>query len=460
MHVHQPFRGHYWRMFPIIFYHVLFILATAFAIHNSSNHPVSDAFYHIKAVVIPYHNHTLNVLELFRTRGPSDQPHVLYKLFLLANYQLFNLDFRIELLFGLLGIYLSSCLLLRCLSASLSRSKAIVAAVAQLFVVAKLVSFNSNQHFLWSLVTFDYCMLTLSFLVFVFASRLAFQTTPPFFFYSMASMALVFGSTTGELGVAAVGAGFLILAVVNRRKWLLRHALWTFFLILAFKVLFFLLKDSGPSSGPKASNDILSFAAAKFTLHWLAQGVLAADYYKNALPVDFHIISLAIGAVVAALNVYSIVLYFKNRLYLATLFPLFLQTFTYGTLVALLIGRFAFYGADYALQPRYVRLAELNIIALAWVFGLHASKTARRLGRACYIIPSTVLLLVQMAVIPSNFKQSPWIVRYHKAEEREIRALANGEIENATMPRINVYGAKDVSRFLKENKLSLFDGEF
>lgn len=38
--------------------------------------------------------------------------------------------------------------------------------------------------------------------------------------------------------------------------------------------------------------------------------------------------------------------------------------------------------------------------------------------------------------------------------------LADTEIKEAKMPRISVYGAREVSKFLKENNLSLFKGEF
>lgn len=445
---------------PAIYFHTLFLVATAFAIHNSYNHPVSDAFYHIKTVVIPHHDHALTLSTLFATRGPANQPHVLYKLFLLVNYHLFNLDFRIELPVGILGIYLSSRLLLSSLEGSLASAHTILAVATQISVITKLVSFNADQHFLWSLVTFDYCLLALSFLLFCFAGRLALERPSPIPYYLVAFLTLLFGSTTGELAVMAVAVGLIVITLTTKDNVLLGHGLVTFLLVVVFKAATAFSQHSPGPQGLAHFNSLLSLGALKFVLYLLGQGLLSADHYKNAVSSDFHYLSLAAGLVMIILNIYALRIYFKDKIYRTTMFPLFLLLFGYGLLFALLWGRFVYFGAEYAFQPRYVRVAEVNAIGLLWVYGLRVTRGLNRVRKAAYLIFTVVLVLVHVLLIPPSFKRSPWIIRYHKAEEREIRALANDEIQTPTMPRINVHGAREVAKFLREQRLSLFDGDF
>ena len=445
----------------LLYLYLLFAIAFLFALHNSYNYPVSDAFYYIKSIIIPLHNDQLEFRDLFLVRNSMDHQHLLYKLFLILNYKIFNLNFRIELVFGLIGMLFCCLLIINKLRKDLSNENNLLTLFIQILIIINLISYNEYEHLSWTLVTFQYWMIFLVLLFFYLIDKMLIKKdviNTQYKFYLMVILTLL-GSSFGEIAVILSIAVFILFGLIMKEKrFFLISAI--IFLIFIFVSTFIFLLKSVPVVNKGFNYNIVSIGVLQFILYLLGQGLISVGNLKNIFNIDYHNISFILGFLVFLTNIYVVFIYFRSKLYLSTTYPFLLLLFSYVLLLGLIWTRFRYFGSEYAFQPRYVLLMEFNIISLLWILGIYFLRNHVFAFRYLYILIGSIIILMQIGIIPIKYKTSKWIIKYHKNEEKEVRMLADSEIEKASMPRINVYGAKEVSRFLKENHLSLFDGEF
>jgi len=278
-------------------------------------------------------------------------------------------------------------------------------------------------------------------------------------FYLIVILTLLLGSSYGEIAIITSIAIFILFGLIMEEKRFFLIAAITF-LIFTFVSTFIFLVKVIPVVNKNLHYNIVSISVLQFILYLLGQGLISIGNFKNIVNIDYHIISLILGLSVFLINIYVIFIYFRSKLYLTTTYPFLILLFSYALLLALVWSRFRAFGSEYAFQPRYVILIEFNVISLFWILGLYFLQNGFAIFKGSYIVVALLIIMMQIGIIPIKYKTSKWIIKYHKNEEKEVRMLADSEIEKPVMPRINVYGAKEVSRFLKEKRLSLFDGEF
>lgn len=364
----------------LVYFYILLIIAFFFSIHVSYNHPVSDAFYYIKHIIIPYHNNQFELRDLFTVRGQNDHMHFLYKLFLILNYKVFNLDFRIELITGLIGMYFSSLIIIRSLNENLNSRTLFMTVLTQIVIMSKLISFNEYEQFSWTLVTFQYLMILPGLLLFWYCNKIIINGNGSLWkLCSMMILTIIFGSSYGELSVLVSIFVLLIFGLIKkRRSFILIAVVFMVFLALAKISPILLLMDSKQKF---YFNPIFSIGAIKFVLYLFSQGLLSVSnikYLYNILNIDYHVGSLALGIFVLFLNLLVLFIYVKRKFYLITVYPLMLILFSYAINFSLTWIRFRYFGAEYAFQPRYVLLMEFNIVALLWISGLNCLRNAKK----------------------------------------------------------------------------------
>jgi len=457
----------------IFFYrygYLLALLLTAYfwAVHTSFNHPVSDHFHLIRFILIPYVNQDLAFSDFFIIRNPADHLFILYKLVLILNYHIFDLDTRMELLFGFLG-YIVCCLMIfqsfrQSIPQESKEKSHFVYALFVILISTKLVSFNEIVQFNWPMVTFLSWKVFFALITFYISERVILHKKSPKTLLLITPFTIILGGAYGLLAAISSIVAFSFFAFIKRDKTYYKVSTLLLAILLLCSLAISIVINPLNSNTISANHSLISIDGFKFFIHSFSQGMISITHFPKTLTKENLNLSLLIGITIMLINGYIFYAYFRNKTYQRSVFPMLLLLWSYGFMVAVFWVRFPQFGLNYAFQPRYVHFLEYNIIAVIWIAALHLidhvkTQPGRAISRATVAI-GLVFVLMHMSFIVKAFNHSKWIIKYHKQEEQQIRLMASGDIELGNLPSVKIHGAKEVAVFLKEHQLSLFKGEW
>ncbi len=344
----------------------------------------TDSWYFVDVFVEPWAEGSLDWQDFFLKRDSSDHAQPLHRASLWLNLEWADLDFRIEAVFGLLG--LSLCMLLLCLLAWLhlrrrahAEASALAISVPLLLLPLMALSLNSHEIYYWSLVNFFHVSLFPALVLMAFVCWQLGDGAPATLRWQL-PLALVLSLL---VQVALDGAGLLavaaLLPVLVWAGW--RHGQWRRAAAFAaaivvglvlYRVLYSALMPPVPPSQAGGLVPALTWLAQHSSEAWRWLLLPAAASIVQPLHLPFWLPEGGVAPVQHGLGVLVLIAHGafwwsqlrERRPAPLSLFAAALLLLSYGMLAGILLSRLPVYGTDYLLQSRYVAFYQLANLAL------------------------------------------------------------------------------------------------
>jgi len=444
----------------------------------------ADGWYFVGSIVRKAAEGHLTFGDLFAKRSAFDHSQPLRKLVLLFHYRVFDLDFGVEAIVGVLAAFANLGLVWGIMRPATRSRHPAVAACAFAALAAVYLSLNASVVFDWSLLTLAYTGHAFV-LCFFLACWWAFTGTTPGRLALLAIAALAMDVVVDDTGLVATLAAALAVAAagVRDRRW--SETVRVVATVLAAYVTYLLLWRwvSAPApTGDGVQPGLGDLLGMLWDRAGHAQAALLAPFSAAvAHPMQMRpMFGRATGAagVVVALVVLVAHAWFwwcawngrRNRVaFVAT----GLMLMFYGLVVGILVVRGSRYGLDYLWQPRYVVIYQWNIVALLMMGASQlpvagASSTPRSTGwPALLACVAVALLLLQLPL-----SRHSWSGARYRSANQQRTALSLGTMAHRAMRdevdpssvvvecQLQPQCKSEVVRFLKTNRLNVFSPAF
>ncbi len=364
---------------------VLVLNAVAFMVFATNPHIDRDEWFFLRSVVMPFVNGELDVTDLYRVRARSDHALPVQKLILLASVKWFHMDYRFQSWLGMLCGIAFATLLCRQLVASLAAANsAFRPELAVLLVLSILFSLNGTLTFRWPLVTLGYLGLCTVLILFL-ATDKAVNRPPlsPAWMTLAAASALVVADDLGALAVFCCLVALGISALRDRRMDLYIAGACVLLIFVAYRLIAFPQLVSHGAAVPKGNlgesgmfllREPLQFY--KFLVLPFANSVLhrsQLEWLPGYLAQGTHLL-LGYGLLVLHLTAWY--RYLVSGAHRITIVPGLLVLLSYLAMVGILLVRVPDSGFEYFNMPRYIRLYQIGLVGILWMWWLDSRAMA------------------------------------------------------------------------------------
>lgn len=436
---------------------ILFALVASYVAHVVQDVPRADQFQYTYNVVMPWAKGQFTIHNLLVTDGPNDNPHLTYRLFSLLNYELFDLDFRMDAVAGLLALGLLGWLLLGRAADGMAAAPGLLFWPVGTALAALVYSFDT--HYAWGIVTFEFVYFLVAIAWVLVADRVMGRDSPRWWPVALCLPPVVFlASTHGSVFVAGFLAALALGAAVERR--LLRYwagvAIVGALFLASFVVMSILARPVG--DGPPTNPSLLLPEAVRFVATLFSHAILNRDWVSRTGLADVEALWPVTGALVLALNGCALWLYFRRGLHRRSLLPVTLILSAWVVVAGVLWIRFPVFGEEVAFANRYVRYLNLNLFGCLYALGAAAASPAGdgARWRGPLVGLAIAVLIAQGLQMSVLFNRAPWTIRYYT----HIRSAL---IERLGQPgpvhyndRQGHFRAAAVNEFLACRKLSFY----
>ena len=464
-------------------------IVNALAYTASAANPVlvSDNWFFLDHVVIPYAQGLMEPTDLLLKRGTLDHSQPLQRLLLIANYEWFDLDLRVEAVFAVvMGVL--SLLLLAWLARAELRRGGLLAGAAFVTMAAVYFSLSATVVFTWSLVTLGF-LINLAVFLWLAVTWRALADTRPVAVGLVFLATLLLGLVADDTGlIAAIAASAACLLYGARgHRW--RPAAKVVVAIIlgyfAYSMLYRAIAPTGPGlGGPGLAFDLASsLESLKNNIGdawlWAAVPLTESLVHRVALTAWFggaaDAFVVGIAAVLAGAHCWFWAKALRGTANRPAFIAVAIMLIFYGLVAGIIIARVSKFGPDYLWQPRYASMFRLHLVALLLMLVAQAPviiargnevRGANFLGRATTLIAATLLSIVLLAQVPfamTAWRQKVFVERWNDHIARQLQDLARdpSHVPLNCVPQLKLCQASATERarivgFLSSQHLSVF----
>ena len=460
------------------------INALAFAATTANWVPTSDNWYFLERIVYPYAHGNWQLADLLVKRGPLDHAQPLRRLLLLANYEWFDLDFRVEAVFAVVAGIASFGLLCWCMRREV-RAALPWSGVACVALAAVYFSLSSPIVFTWSLLTLGFTSHFFLFL-WLLAAWAALEVPSPRRMAILVLSTFVFALVADDTAMVAAIAAIVAAAVYGwgDRAGVRRAFLHALACIVGIGLYLAFYKAAAPAAiGAPAREAALHgaeggglFAQAGQAWQWIMVPLSSALVHRTTLRAWFGdaggVATVALGLAGALAHAWFWKQAFagaRNRTaYMATTIMLLF----YGLVAGIVIGRVSKYGSEYLWQPRYAFIYRWHLVALLMMVvaqwqRLAASRPDAPWPRRIVVAACAAVVGLQVVLGASAWRDAKYM--RHASANMAAQLLAMGDAPPGRVPgkcaaQLIVCRYKDARRqrligFLRGQRLSVFSAE-
>lgn len=458
--------------------------AWAYAATTAGWIPVSDNWYFMDRIVYPYAHGDLHPWDLLVKRGSLDHSQPLRRLLLLANYEWFDLDFRIEALFAVAAGIAAFALLCfgmrREVRAGGATAWFLVAATAAVYF-----SLSAPMVFTWSLLTLGFTSHFFLFL-WLLAAWTALEVPSPGRMLALVLSTFLFGLVADDTAVVATVAVVIASALAGWRDASRRAsaAILAIACIAGIGLYLAFYKVAAPAMiAPDARTLALQGAHGGGLLgqtaeawQWIIVPLSSALVHRSTLQAWLGagggIATILVGITFIGAHLW----FWKKALCSAcnrtAFMAVAIMLLFYGLVAGILIGRVSEFGTDYLWQPRYGFIYRWHLVALVMMLvaqwpAMSSSRRETGWARKLALALAACIVMLQVPLDITAWKDAKY-VRHANAEfARQLLAMGS---DAAMRPPIQcaaqlvVCKFNDVRRqrvvgFLERERLSAFSPE-
>jgi hypothetical protein len=456
--------------------------AFAYAATTAGWVPVSDNWYFMDRIVYPYAHGDLHAWDLLVKRGALDHAQPLRRLLLLANYEWFDLDFRIEALsavaFGIAALALLGVGMRRELRAGGDASWLLFAALAAVYF-----SMSAPMVFTWSLLGLGFSSHVFLFLWLVAAWRVV-EVPSPGRVGILVLSTFLFGLVADDTALVATIAVVIAAALLGWRDRARRGgaAVQAIACIVGIALYLAFYKAAAPATGgvPAAHAATLHgsgvFAHLGDAWQWIVVPLASAFVHRATLHAWFGaaggiaIVALGLLAALAHLWFWKQVLAgARNRTaFMATTIMLLF----YGLVAGIVLGRVAEFGSQYLWQPRYAFIYRWHVVALLMMLVAQWPRMAAvgklaAWSRGFALAAAAGIIALQLPLGASAWKDAKYLRRANAGMARQLLAMGDDAAMRpppACAPQLVVCRFDEARRlrivgFLRSQRLNAFSAE-
>ncbi|HET7161165.1 MAG TPA: hypothetical protein VFI32_00635 [Rhodanobacteraceae bacterium] len=450
--------------------------ALLFAASTANWLPTADNWFYLDRIVYPYAHGQFDPNSLLVKRSAFDHSQPLRRLLLLANYEWFDLDFRVEAIFAVLAGIANFLLIGFCVRRELSRGMP-VSGLAFAVLGAIYFSLSATVVFTWSLLTLSFTS-QFFILLWMLASWGVLEKPALSRIVLLIASTFAMGLISDDTSLVAVIAGAMASLIHAGRS----HAKRAAILQVAASAIglglylgfYHAVAPAVPSAGAgrlmsaqglfSSIGDVLPWGAAvPFSSAIVHRGLLRTWFGGST---EAIVLLMAAGFVVAHAWFWKqAIVGDRNRTaFMATVFMLLF----YGLVAAIIIGRVSRFGADYLWQPRYAIVYRWHVVALLLMVLAQSQRIVRSPGtRRTALALLSIPLLAQLPIGMAAWNSAKYIraTGMRMADQIvEMGGSAEALPSRACASQLTVCKFDDARRerlvaFLRDQHLSVFSGE-
>ena len=379
--------------------------AMAYAASTANWVPTSDNWFYLDRIVYAYAHGQFSFDELLVKRGAFDHSQPLRRLLLLANYEWFDIDFRVEAIFAVLVGILDILLLWFCLRREV-RAGMPVSGLAYVALAATYFSLSAPVVFTWSLLTLSFTSQFFM-LLWLLACWAVLAAPSRVRAITLVASTFLFGLVADDTALVAVIAGVIAALIHGWRGQAWKPAAHMIGASVAGIVgyLAFYLVVAPPTPGEflKGNQGGGLLGSLGDAWQWGVVPLVSGLVHRGTLRAWFGGSSEGIVVLVAVVFVLAHLWFWKQVLVGARNRSAFIATVLmllfYGLAAGIVIGRVSVFGVDYLWQPRYAIVYRWHLVALL-VMLVAQAPSWRSGGVAVRLaaLSATLLLAVQVPI--------------------------------------------------------------
>ncbi len=415
-----------------------------------------------------YDNGILEFIDFVRQDFmPLGHSHILTMLTLWANYQLFDLRLDYEVYFGIFFYILSGCVLGYYFYKTYDHNRSSLLFYCYLLILS-LVYFciHTPAIFGWSILSFEFIYWLMALLLAILFDRYLIKSRYAVGLFSWCLIVLFLGDAMGITGLlACIAVSLLHVKVLKRAKW--------FLLVVSIIIVCgLILQHTLLSPFPENKISKLESLYYCFSNPGLVLEFIINAYSKSVVDLRISrlfskstqvILQNSVGICALLFNFISVVIYFRNKIYLRTTIPLFLIMFSVISVLGILLTRLPNFGPEHAFSHRYIRLFVVGYLGCIWVIADTQFSTLKLKGNDISELYKTIPLLIASLLIFGFSTILTWRSADSRSLYHQKRAIGIYQsidnlghiMEKENMQCKNHYCDRGIM-FLKNNKLSLF----
>ncbi len=471
---------------------VVAVIANALAYTASTANPVlvSDNWFFLDRVVIPYAQGLMEPSDLLLKRGVLDHSQPLQRMLLIANYEWFDLDLRVEAVFAVVMGALSLLLLAWLARRELQRG-GLLALGAFATLTAMYFSLSATMVFTWSLVTLGFLTNLVVFLWLAVVWRALADPRPAAVgLAALATLALGFvADDTGLIAVIAVSAACLLHGF-RTGAWrpATRVVAAAFAGYVAYAMLYRVIAP--PLPGGNSTGLAFDLASSLQALQagigdawqWVVVPLTQSLVHRTTLVAWFgdaaNSFVIGIAAVLAVAHVWFWAKALCGDVNRPAFLSVAIMLLSYGWIAGLVLARVPEFGVDYLWQPRYAFIYRMHLVALLLMLVAQAPAmigqgaepgTARPRPHVATMIASGLLAVMVLAQVPLTmvaWREAQYLERWNENMAHQLQALARDPTHAPAncVPQLKLCQAPPADRtrivgFLSSQQLSVFSPE-
>lgn len=353
----------------------LAINALAFAASTAIPLPAADAWHFLDTFVRKALQGELQLTDFFAQRGPGDHSQPLHRLVLLGHLGMFDLDFRIEALVGIvLGVVTCSILSMTLVRANGKGDAVTFLGAASIFAVG--LSLNATNIYTWSLVSLIWISLLLAVLYWMLAALplrngryIAGMTLATF------AMALALDELAFPVFAAAVAALLFRDGPRRPQRSLLLLLGGGAGLVAARWTIHQMASAAADAAGEGRFSQMIDVLLGpgswRLLVGPLSDSLVHQEHLVTWFPSSSTLVQIAIALVLGLLHLAFWWRVFASRERARdTVFVIAvsMMLFFYASIAGIALSRVTEFGIEYVHQPRYTAVYQLNVIALILMF--------------------------------------------------------------------------------------------
>ena len=439
-----------------------------FGCNLAFDYPLGDQWRWLRGLLIPYINNDINFWQYISGEfGLLSHSHILTLLFMLLNFELFQLRFDLDVYLGI-GCYVLSAFIIffyfkRICSKHYSNSYWGI-----LLVILTLVYFSlsSVTIFTWTLLSFELLYWLIAVVLLILYDQFILINCRPIPFLVWFIVVFFLGDAMGitALLTTILISAFLLLISPQKQK-LKIFILQIGILVFCIIITIYLFPEKKHSASKLSSLVYIvdnPVEAVHFIVNCFSQSIIDQSGIKHFFGNHFKCVQLTIGTLVIILNVFCFYLYLIKKIYIRTTLPLAFLIFTIISISGIMLTRLSTFGPEYAFGNRYNRLFQPSFMFCLFVLGeslLLNSSSWDAICKKMFIFLFICVCMIQIGTTMFRWKYigSQWKYQGCLIEETyDYYKTNSNERFDKLNPRCRNHFCDSSLTFLAEKKLSFF----
>lgn len=429
---------------------IMFLNTLLYVLHAANPTLMLDDWYFFHVFGRKALEHTLTLGDFFVRRNGSDHAEPLIKLAILWCVTKFKLDLSVEAVIGVFVVLSYALLLYLIISRSLRGGLDWAKLLTWVAVAAVLLSLNSTVLWSWAENSMQYSS-DLLVPLFLWAAWWSYRQQRYWLLPIVTFVMAVVGDDSATVCALAAMIAFGLHLVVQRAE-SRRPAVIVVGIIVAVMVAVrigyhFAPRLGGPYVSPmQGIHGLLAQISAGHWRAWIdapvTWGIISRNVFPSRHPYWFPLFHGVVFVGMVAADVWFWVRAVRFKWNALTFISVGLMLASYGWIVGILIYRAPLFGTETFNQPRYVRLYEFQVIALAlmWlgavVDGAQASRHARWLSMTG-ALACLVVVALQVPISASAWRTLPYIRAYYQTQARQTYLLSVNPADQDVLSHCN-----------------------